>query len=131
MTIQRWDVNNRGQLEAADDGEVVCFSDTQQALSALEGQRDEFKRQRDILLELPKHQALTGAQARIAELTTLLGRRLEAMKLMSVRLEILTGRMRACHEETGRHELMAEAEAFVSEAKESLADAAKLQQETK
>lgn len=38
------------------------------------------------------------------------------VKLMATRLQILTGRMRACREETGRHDLLPEAEAFVEEA---------------
>lgn len=39
-----------------------------------------------------------------------------ALKLCKVRLEILTGRMRGCHEETGKHELLDEAQMFCDEA---------------
>lgn len=38
----------------------------------------------------------------------------------AVRLEILTGRMRACHEETGNHGLLDEAEMFCKEARAAL-----------
>lgn len=44
----------------------------------------------------------------------------KALGLAAVRLEILTGRMRACHEETGQHELLDEAEAFCREARTAL-----------
>ena len=43
----------------------------------------------------------------------------KALALAATRMEILAGRMRACHEETGKHELLPEAEAFVREAKEA------------
>jgi hypothetical protein len=43
------------------------------------------------------------------------------LELAAVRLEILTGRMRGCHEETGRHELIEEAEAFCVETRAALA----------
>ncbi len=46
---------------------------------------------------------------------------LKALWYAHVRLEILTGRMRACHEETGKHELLDEAQMFVDEAKSDLA----------
>lgn len=45
----------------------------------------------------------------------------EALSLAATRLEILTGRARGCHEETGRHELLEEAEGFCIEARQSLA----------
>lgn len=44
----------------------------------------------------------------------------EALWKAAVRLEILTGRMRGCHAETGRHELMDEAEMFCAEARAAL-----------
>lgn len=44
----------------------------------------------------------------------------KALRLAATRLEILTGRMRACREETGQHELLSEAEAFCAEALEAL-----------
>ena len=40
-----------------------------------------------------------------------------SLKTASIRLEILTGRMRGCHEETGKHELLDEAEMFCEEAR--------------
>lgn len=43
-----------------------------------------------------------------------------ALWYAAVRLEILTGRARACHEETGRHELLDEAESFCEEARAAL-----------
>lgn len=43
-----------------------------------------------------------------------------ALKRASIHLSILTGRMRACHEETKRHELIEEAEGFCAEAVEAL-----------
>lgn len=43
-----------------------------------------------------------------------------ALKLSAVRLEILTGRLKACNEETGKHELIDEAESFCIEAREAL-----------
>ena len=43
-----------------------------------------------------------------------------ALWLAGIRLEILTGRIRACHEETGAHELLDEAEMFCYEAKQAL-----------
>lgn len=43
-----------------------------------------------------------------------------ALQLAAIRLEILTGRMRACHEETRAHELLAEAEMFCTEARQAL-----------
>ena len=43
-----------------------------------------------------------------------------ALRLAATRLEILTGRMRGCHEETGKHELLDEAEAFCDEARKAL-----------
>lgn len=45
---------------------------------------------------------------------------------MSIRLEILTARMRGCHEDTGHHVLLGEAEAFVAEGKETVADLRRL-----
>lgn len=45
-----------------------------------------------------------------------------ALELAATRLEILTGRMRACHAETGRHQLLDEAELFSAEAKAALGD---------
>ena len=42
-----------------------------------------------------------------------------ALELAAVRLEILTGRMRACHQETGQHELLDEADSFCREAREA------------
>ena len=56
---------------------------------------------------------IEAQQARIVELEG-------ALKLAAVRLEILTGRARACHEVTGMHELMDEAEMFCQEAKQAL-----------
>lgn len=47
----------------------------------------------------------------------------EAQRLAAIRLGILTGRMRACHAETGRHELLDEAEMFEQEARAALAAA--------
>lgn len=44
----------------------------------------------------------------------------EALQLAAFRLEIAAGRMRACHEETGKHELLDEIELFVTEARESV-----------
>jgi hypothetical protein len=44
-----------------------------------------------------------------------------ALELAATRLEILTDRMRGCHEITGRHELLSEAEAFCTEARAALA----------
>lgn len=41
-------------------------------------------------------------------------------KTMATRLQILTGRMRACNEESGKHELIDEAQAFCDEAQEAL-----------
>jgi hypothetical protein len=43
-----------------------------------------------------------------------------ALEMAAVRLEILTGRMRACREETGQHDLIDEAEAFCLEARADL-----------
>ena len=40
----------------------------------------------------------------------------EALKAAAIRLGILTGRMRSCHQETGKHELLEEAEDFEREA---------------
>lgn len=40
----------------------------------------------------------------------------EALRLAAVRLEICENRMRGCHEETGKHELLDEVEMFVDEA---------------
>lgn len=44
-----------------------------------------------------------------------------ALYWASVRLGICLGRMRACHEETGKHELLDEVEMFVAEARAALA----------
>lgn len=44
------------------------------------------------------------------------------LKVAAIRLEILTGRMRACHQTTGEHALLFEAEMFVLEAKAALAE---------
>ena len=44
----------------------------------------------------------------------------EALRTAAVRLVILTGRMRGCHEETGKHELMEEADMFCAEAKKAV-----------
>lgn len=44
----------------------------------------------------------------------------EALRLAAVRLEILTSRMRGCHEETGKHALLGEAEMFCQEARAAL-----------
>ncbi len=43
-----------------------------------------------------------------------------ALRLAAVRLEILTDRMRGCHAETGKHELLDEAEMFCREARAAL-----------
>ncbi len=43
----------------------------------------------------------------------------KGLTLAATRMEILTDRMRAFHEETGNHALLPEAEAFVQEAKEA------------
>ncbi len=48
---------------------------------------------------------------------------LAALKLAAIRLEILTARMRGCHEVTGQHELLGEAEAFYVEAHTVIAKA--------
>lgn len=48
---------------------------------------------------------------------------LAALELAAVRLEILTARLRGCHEETGRHQLLPEAEAFCLEARTTIAKA--------
>lgn len=58
-----------------------------------------------------------AAQARFNEAARELR---EAMRTATVRLNILVGRMRACHLETGKHELLSEAEAFHAEAVEAL-----------
>jgi len=50
-----------------------------------------------------------------------LARLMAALELAATRLEILTDRMRGCHEITGRHELLSEAEAFCTEARAALA----------
>src|SRR3990170_4684699 len=42
------------------------------------------------------------------------------LRLAAIRLEILTGRARACHEVTGQHELIGEAEIFCQEARQAL-----------
>jgi hypothetical protein len=55
----------------------------------------------------------TQLTKRVAELEN-------ALKTAAIRMEILTGRMRGCHEETGKHELLDEAEAFCKEAREVL-----------
>lgn len=44
-----------------------------------------------------------------------------ALELAATRLEILTGRMRACREETGAHALLDEAVAFCEETREACA----------
>lgn len=44
-----------------------------------------------------------------------------ALRVASIRLEILTGRMRSCREETGQHDLIDEAEMFVEEAVKAVA----------
>lgn len=56
---------------------------------------------------------LAAAQAEIERLR-------EALSAAAVRLELLTDRMRGCHEATGKHELLDEAEAFATEAREAL-----------
>ena len=61
--------------------------------------------------------ALTWARARYGATEAALR---GALELAAVRLEILTGRMRACHQETGKHELMDEAESFCREARAAL-----------
>lgn len=43
-----------------------------------------------------------------------------ALELAAIRLQIMEGRARGCHEETGNHELMEEAEMFTAEAREAL-----------
>lgn len=43
----------------------------------------------------------------------------EALRIVTIRLEICLGRMRRCHEETGKHELLDEVEMFVDEAKKT------------
>lgn len=63
--------------------------------------------------------ALTSADLEIREKLPeyIVAVRVQDIKLLITRMEILTGRMRACHEETGKHELLSEAEAFCEEAK--------------
>ena len=56
----------------------------------------------------------------IATLRAKLATAVGALEWAAVRLEILTGRMRACHQETGKHELLDEAEAFCGEARSAL-----------
>lgn len=65
--------------------------------------------------------ALLAAAEREAALAARVAVLTRAMELAAVRLEILTSRMRACHEETGKHELLEEAEAFCREARAALA----------
>jgi hypothetical protein len=43
-----------------------------------------------------------------------------ALETAAIRFDICAGRMRACHEETGNHELLAEVEMFAEEAREAL-----------
>ena len=45
----------------------------------------------------------------------------EGLKLAALRLRLLTDRMHGCHAETGKHELLDEAEAFCVEARAALA----------
>ncbi len=45
----------------------------------------------------------------------------KGLEVAATRLQILTDRMRGCHEETGKHELLDEAQAFADEAKAALA----------
>lgn len=47
---------------------------------------------------------------------------LDGLRLAAVRLGILAARMRACHSETGRHELLHEADDFEAEARELIAE---------
>lgn len=46
-----------------------------------------------------------------------------SMRLAATRMDILVGRMRGCHEMTGMHELLDEAEMFVQEARAALSQA--------
>lgn len=43
-----------------------------------------------------------------------------ALRLAATRLDICLGRMRACHEKTGNHQLVDEVEMFVQQAQEAL-----------
>jgi hypothetical protein len=63
-----------------------------------------------LIREAPAVPSATGETARLRD----------ALRLAAVRLEILTDRMRACHEETGKHELLDEAESFCAEARAAL-----------
>jgi hypothetical protein len=71
-----------------------------------------------LIREAPAVPSATGETARLRD----------ALRLAAVRLEILTDRMRACHEETGKHELLDEAESFCAEARAALSPT---QQETR
>jgi hypothetical protein len=48
----------------------------------------------------------------------------EALRLAGIRLQIAADRMRACHEDTGQHELLSEIDSFAQEAREALGAAA-------
>lgn len=65
---------------------------------------------------------MTTAAEEIAWLGEEVRRLRDALIRASVHLEILTGRMRACHEETGNHELLDEAEAFCAETRKALGE---------
>ncbi len=67
------------------------------------------------IMDAYQHQQelLNAQSARISELES-------AMKLAAIRMEILVDRMRGCHEETGKHQLLDEAQMFVDEAKAAL-----------
>ena len=61
--------------------------------------------------------ALARAEAAEAEAARLR----EALEVAAVRFGICAGRMRACHSETGNHELLDEVEMFASETRAILA----------
>lgn len=78
--------------------------------SGYQGMDDQASIARDI-------DTLESENARLKEAVRVMR---DGLKLSSIRLEILTGRMRGCNEETGKHELLDEAVAFCEESKEDL-----------
>jgi len=77
---------------------------------------------------LYSHEFVDGARYQHAQTKAITDKLLKIIEIQSrdfklaiIRMEILVGRLRACHEDTGNHELIGESEAFASEGKEAIA----------
>lgn len=103
-------------LENLTPGGSEYFNDPERCAKWIE---DRLSNAQRITVEAVKDRNAALARAEQAEAREAVLR--EALRLAAVRLDICTGRMRGCHEKTGNHELLDEAEMFVSEARAALA----------